>query len=417
MTVFGIKAFLAAGPPIGRERKVSDGGGLYIVVTRKGASIWVLRFSLAGRPRNYSIGAYPVVTLEEARRQRDQIKAQIAQGVDPVAARRVRRATLAIASDNTFTTAYLAWLDKKAVEWSAIHLKTSKQAIERDVLPKLGRLPVGEITPALLTPVIEAIAKRGAVDTAYKILQHCSGIFRLSQAKGWCKDNPAIPIHEVLPRRKNGLGMPAVLDFPGLGEILRKADTARLSPAVRMAHRLAAFSTARMGNVTQAEWSEFHLDEETPYWLIPRRKMKAHDRPHDHKIILCRPIAQELLAWRTLMDGDGYLFPTPTRAGNGDQPISREAVEKAYRETLGLKDRHTPHGWRAAFSTLAKDNGFSRDVVELALDHVHDNDVVRAYDRGERMAERIKLMDWWGDHLAAAQLGGNLVPFRAKTAA
>ena len=330
-------------------------------------------------------------------------------------ARRLRRATAVVDTDNSFENAYRVWLTKKEQEWSAIHRKISNRAFERDVLPRLGKLPVGEITSSLLSVVVEDIAKRGAIDTAFKVLQHCSGVFRLAQAKGWCQNNPAEPVREVLPKRKATGGMPAILDFPGLGEILRKADAARLSPAVRMAHRLAAFTTARMGNVTLAEWSEFHLNEEPAVWIIPRPKMKARDRPHDHKIILCTQIVEEIKTWRTLASGNDWLFPSPTIPGLADpklyrnetvRPISREAVEKAYRATLGLKDKHTPHGWRAAFSTLAKDNGFGRDVVELALDHVHDNDVVRAYDRGERMAERIRLMTWWGEQLMGAQRGG-----------
>ena len=78
--------------------------------------------------------------------------------------------------------------------------------------------------------------------------------------------------------------------------------------------------------------------------------------------------------------------------------------------TLGLKDKHSPHGWRSAFSTLARDNGFARDVVELALDHAHDNEVARAYDRGERFTQRVELFNWWGEQLAAAQRGARVIP-------
>jgi integrase len=102
---------------------------------------------------------------------------------------------------------------------------------------------------------------------------------------------------------------------------------------------------------------------------------------------------------------DGYLFRSPV----GRKHITRESLEKAYRVTLGQDGKHSPHGWRAAFSTLARDHGLERDVVELTLDHIHDNDVVRAYDRGERLQQRIRLMNWWGDQLIRAQRG-DVVP-------
>jgi hypothetical protein len=89
--------------------------------------------------------------------------------------------------------------------------------------------------------------------------------------------------------------------------------------------------------------------------------------------------------------------------------IGRESIEKAYWVTLALDGKHSPHGWRAALSTLACDHGFARDVVELALDHAHDNEVARAYDRGERFDQRVTLFNWWGDQLAAAQRGARVV--------
>lgn len=83
-----------------------------------------------------------------------------------------------------------------------------------------------------------------------------------------------------------------------------------------------------------------------------------------------------------------------------------------YRVTLGLEGKHSPHGWRSSFYTLVRDNGIVRDVGELALDHAHDNEVARAYDRGERFDERIKLFNWWGKQLSAAQHGATIIPLK-----
>jgi integrase len=179
---------------------------------------------------------------------------------------------------------------------------------------------------------------------------------------------------------------------------------------VRLAHRLLAFSGVRVSNVIGAEWPEFDLDGETPTWTIPRAKMKARDRHHDHKVILGPTIAAELRKWRQTIGGKGYAFKSPI----GNKHITPESLEKAYRDTLSLKDKHTPHGWRAALSTLARENGFERVVVELALDHVHDNEVVRAYDRGQRLEQRVKLMQWWDAQLSMAQRGADVVPLRGS---
>ena len=325
-------------------------------------------------------------------------------------ARRVEKAAATTASDNTFGAVADDWFAKQRGDWSEVHYRKSKRAFDRDVRPLLGRLPVAEITTPMLAAIIESIRRRGARDTAAKVLWHCSSVFRLAQARGLCSANPAEPVKELLDRKKKTTPMPAVLELPGLGEILRSALKARLSRAVYLAHRLCAFSAARISNVVQAEWKEFDLDASPPMWIIPRGKMKAQDRNHDHKIILPEAITAELSEWRKLWGGRGYVFPSR----DGRSHISRESVEKAYRVTLKLADKHTPHGWRAAFSTLARDHDFDRDVVELALDHIHDNEVVRAYDRGERLQQRMKLMAWWGSQLVRAEHGSDVVPIRAS---
>lgn len=134
--------------------------------------------------------------------------------------------------------------------------------------------------------------------------------------------------------------------------------------------------------------------------------MKITTRDIDHRVPLSPEIADELRRWYEMFGRKGFVFPSP----QGGKHIGRESIEKVYRVTLGLNGKHSPHGWRSAFSTL------TRDVVELALDHVHDNEVARAYDRGERFDDRIKLFNWWGKQLATAQHGTMVIPLKSKIA-
>lgn len=410
LTDRSIKAFIkpSSGNPDGKK-KLSDGGGLYLTRTPAGTPVWRLKYRLDGRERLYSIGPYPDVTLEQARRERDLAKAQLRDGRDPVRARDLRRAEAATASEDTFGAIASEWIAQRRRDWSDVHALKSQRALERDVFPALGKLPVAEITPAMVAIVVEKVMDRGVRDTASKLLQHIASIFRFAQAKGRCRDNPAEPVKELLPRRGQTAPRPALLDVAELRDVLRRADVAPISPAVRLAQRLCAFTAARIGNVVEAQWSELDIEAAPPSWTIPRSKMKARDRQHDHTVLLGGTIADELRTWKERTGGSGYVFPSPA----GNDHITRESLEKAYRVTLGLAKKHTLHGWRAAFATLARDAGFSRDVVELALDHVHDTEVARAYDRGERMDERLRLMRWWdavlrGDSRSAAEIVNKL---------
>lgn len=396
LTDKAIKAFAAKAE---RGKKLADGGGLYLFVTPAGGVTWRIKYRLGGKEKVYSVGPYPTVSLSGARVELGEVKSLLLEGKDPVSARRVNRAVAAVDTDNTFKAVAADWLNMKKREWSARHFVNSARALERDIYPAIGKLPVSEISPAMVAQAIEKITKRDVLETATRILQHVNGVFRYAQAKGLCRDNPAGPAREIVPRKKDSGRLPAFTDWAPLGDVLRRAELARLSRPVRMAHRLCAFSAGRIGNIVNAEWREFDLDVAQPVWTIPRSKMKVATRDLDHRVPLCAEIADELRHWRKLSNGKGFLFPSPT----GGRHIGRESIEKAYRVTLSLEGRHSPHGWRSAFSTLARDNGFARDVVELALDHVHDNDVARAYDRGERFSQRIELFSWWGQQLAAAQ--------------
>lgn len=407
--------------------KLSDGDGMYLMVTPAGTPVWRVKYRHGGKEGVYAIGTLQEFSLAQARAERDKVRGDLREGRDPIQARDTRQKTNVDASEQTFEAVARDWLRKQKKQWSAIHYDKSERALERDVFPEVGKLPVRDIRPAMVSKIIEDIAHRGAIDTAGKVRQHIGGIFRLAQAKGLCdyKENPADPAREIIPKKPKLRRRPAFLKWTELGDVLRKGETAHLSPVVRLAHRLLAFSSARISNVVQAEWKEFSLEADPPLWVIPRKKMKSQDREHDHKVILGPTIAAELREWRGLGKGKGFVFPSPA----GGDHISREALEKAYRVTMKLEGKHTPHGWRSALSTLARDKGeekdkagkvispaFERDVVELALDHIHDNAVVRAYDRGERLEQRIRLMTWWDGELSRAERGADVLPIGAKAA-
>lgn len=149
------------------------------------------------------------------------------------------------------------------------------------------------------------------METATRVLQHLNSVFGYAQAKGLCRDNPAAPVREVLPRKKTVNRMPALLDFVSLGRVLCEADMARISHSVRIAQKLCAFTAARIGNVITAEWNEFVLDEKQPIWIIPRAKMKVNSRDIDHRIPLGEEITDELLHWKQMTGGNGFVFPSP----------------------------------------------------------------------------------------------------------
>lgn len=397
-----VKAFIAkARAGTASKQKLADGGGLYITLTPSGTPVWRIKYRFDGKERVFAAGLYPDVSLEAAREQRAEVKAHLRAGRDPVQSRLVHRRAASLSSNSTFGGVASSWLDKQKRGWSGIHYSKSERALQRDVLPSLGDLPIDQISSAMVADVIEKVAARGADETAGRILQHINGIFRLARSRGLIRENVAADVREVLPKRKRRPGRPALITFGELRDVLRRADLAPISPAVRLANRLIAFSAQRIGNVVAATWDQFDLESATPTWTIPREQMKVRDRDGDHRVPLGPTITVGLLDWQRVTNGKGVVFPSPT----GKRPfVGREAIEKLYSEILNLDGKHSPHSWRTAFSTLSREVGdFDRDVVELALDHVSDGKVVRAYNRAQRFDQRIRLARWWDAQLCGPE--------------
>lgn len=393
-------------------QKISDGGALYLLRTPAGSAAWRINYRHGGRYRTYAIGLYPTIGLAEARQERDRVKQLLTRGIDPVFAKREERVrnianTKAGAEGpKTFQQFALEWLERRAIKksWSEVHKRQVRQSLERYLFPRIGSVPVASVTLDMLSEAVTPLIKAKRYETAGKLLQNLTLIFKSARLRRHRADNPAEGLaDELIPTGQLPNRRPALTKFSELGDVLRRTELAPIAPQVRLALKLVAHSAARIGNVLEARWEEFDLDSDTPAWVIPRPQMKVKRRPFDHRVLLTATIAADLRAWRSFTGGKGYVFPAPAGASH----LRHETLEKVYRRTLGLHGKHSVHGWRASFSTLAKDSGlFSKDAVNLALDHVHDSDVALVYDRGERLEERKKLAAWWDSELSRAQNAG-----------
>ncbi len=196
LTDKAVKAFISKSE---NGKKLADGGGLHLFITPAGSATWRIKYRIDGKEKIYSIGPYSLITLAAARIELAEVKSLLLEGKDPVTERRVNRAINAANTDNTFQAIALEWFNMKKKEWSLTHFNKSLRAFERDIYPALGKLPIASITPAIVANTIETINKRDVLETATRILQHLNGVFRYAQAKGQCRDNPALAAREILP--------------------------------------------------------------------------------------------------------------------------------------------------------------------------------------------------------------------------
>ena len=368
--------------------KLFDTKGLFLLVTPQGSKLWRVKYRFAHKDQLLSLGAYPEVTLKQARVGRDEVRRQVTAGIDPSAARKALKATQA--GEGSFEVLAREWIHQFAPGWVPTHTSRVLRRLEVDLFPWIGARPVGEITAPELLQALRRIQARGALETAHRALQTCSQVFRYAIATGRATRDPAADLRGALPptRAKH---FPAITEPTAIGGLLRDLDGYQGSFVTRCALQLAPRLFVRPGELRRAEWAEFNLD--AAEWRIPAAKMKMRQ---EHIVPLswqCLNILRELQP----LTGQGrYLFPGLRSV---DRPMSENTVNGALRRLGYDQAQMTGHGFRSIASTLLNEQGWRSDVIERQLAHGERNKVRACYNRAEHLPERRQMMQAWSDYL------------------
>jgi len=353
--------------PREKPYKLFDERGLFMLVTPKGARWWRLKFRVAGKEKLLSLGVYPDVSLKAARKRRDDLRGQLADGVDPSVKRKAEKAATA----ESFEAVGREWFAKFSRNCAATHSEKINRRLVNDIFPWLGSRPVGEITAPELLACLRRIESRGALDTAHRAHQNCGQIFRYAIATGRAERDPAADLRGALPPVSGG-HFASITDPAGIGALLRAIDGYEGTLVARCALRFAPLVFVRPGELRQAEWSEFDLDKAE--WRIPAERMKA-------RVLHIVPLSSQALAiLRELQPFTGsgrYVFPslrTPAR------PMSENTINAALRRLGYDGDQMTGHGFRSMASTLLNEQGWNRDAIERQLAHGERDEVRAAYN-------------------------------------
>jgi len=388
--------------------KLSDGGGLQLWIMPTGSKLWHLAYrNSQGKQKKLAFGAYPTVTLTDARKKRDAAKALLASGIDPSQQRKLDKITKALTDAATFDAVAEEYLAKKTREGMAESTLKRLRSQLRYVSTAFGNRPLAEITtPEVLAP-LKKIDARGTHETATRTKELCGAVFRYGMATGRRKDDPTQALHGALTSHKVK-HRAAIIDPIVFGGLLRAVEDFDGQPTTKAALKLLALAFTRPGELRNAEWNEF--DFEKAVWSIPAGRMKMR---REHQVPLSRQ-ALEILKALQAITGDGkLLFP-----GNRSylQPISENTLNAALRRMGYTKEQMTAHGFRGSASTLLNESGkFSPDAIERALAHQDNDEIRRAYNRGAYWKERVEMAQWWADYIDTLRAGGKVITLRTAT--
>lgn len=189
--------------PTDKPYKLADGGGLYVEVYPTGGKLWRLKYRFGGKEKRLSFGAYPVVSLKDARERRDNAKRLLAGGIDPSIERKMQKAATVERAANSFETVGREWFARYSPTWAEGHATKIIRRLEADIFPWLGGRPIAEITAPEVLTVLRRIEARGALDTAHRAHQNCGQIFRYAVATGRAIRDPSGDLRGALPPAKH----------------------------------------------------------------------------------------------------------------------------------------------------------------------------------------------------------------------
>lgn len=378
--------------PKDKPYMLKDGGSLFVRIQPNGSKLWWYRYRLGNSPQTYSIGIFPKVTLESARKERDWARELIREGRDPVLEKRVKVASQIEQNEYIFEVVARDWM-KSNLQWSEGYADQVKNYFEKDVFPKIGKLPFEAIKTSHLRSIIQDVVERGAPTVAILIRQWCGQLYAYASGAGICDNDPTAVLKRSVKRPRVRHHPP--LSWTDIPDFLNRLDEDGGYRTTVLALRLMALTFVRTVELRKAHWREFDLN--SAIWIVPPERMKMRQ---PHIIPLSKQALVALQELYKLTGGGEVLFPSYRKPE--EKVMSPTTLNKAL-ERMGYLGRFSSHGFRSTATTLLGLLSYPENRVDLQLAHSkRKKDSSRApYDHTKYIASRKIIMQDWADILDA----------------
>ena len=376
--------------PMEKLYKLFDGGGLYLSVYPHGSKLWHMKVKQDnGKENILSFGKYPDISLDQARKLREEARKLKATGINPVQAKKAQKAATQERAANSFEVIAREWFERQRSSWVESHATRVISRLQTDVFPWIGSRPISEITAPEYLSVFRRIEERGAVETAHRVKSICGQVQRYAVATGRADSDPTGALKGALPPVK-AKHFAAVTEPKQVAELLRMIDGYTGTFTVVCALKLAPLVFVRPGELRSAEWAD--IDFDGAEWRYTVTKTKSQ-----HIVPLSKQALTILRELHAVTGKGRYLFPGARTNG---RPVSDNAINAAFRRMGIGKDEMTAHGFRAMARTILDEVlGFRQDLIEHQLAHAVKDALGRAYNRTSHLKERKKMMQDWADYL------------------
>ncbi|EBW1618173.1 DUF4102 domain-containing protein [Salmonella enterica subsp. enterica serovar Kottbus] len=370
-----------------KDLTLHDGDGLFLIVKTSGKKLWRFRYQRPATKQRtmMGLGAFPALSLADARGLRADYLALLANGIDPQIQAEAVEEEQKIALNSIFSTVAANWFQLKSKSVTPDYAKDIWRSLQKDVFPAIGEIPVQQIKARTLVEALEPIKARGALETVRRLVQRINEIMIYAVNTGLIDANPASGIGMAFekPKKQN---MPT-LRPEELPKLMRSLIMSNLSVSTRCLIEWQLLTLVRPSEASGARWTEIDLD--TKLWTIPAERMKAK---REHVVPLSPQALDILEVMKPISAHREYVFPS---RNNPKQPMNSQTANAALKR-IGYGQKLVAHGLRSIASTAMNEAGFNSDVIETALSHVDKDEVRRAYNRALYIEQRKELLSWWG---------------------
>ncbi|EZQ15630.1 integrase [Halopseudomonas bauzanensis] len=379
-----------------KDYVMGDGDGLQMRIRINGSKLWNFNYyhPLTKKRLNMGLGAYPEISLSQARKMTIEARELIATGIDPKEHRDQVRQEQRAATEHTLEKVAEAWFDLKKENVTAAYAEDIWRSLTLHVFPDIGQTPISKITAPKVIDLLRPLETKGSLETVKRLSQRLNEIMTYAVNSGLIHANPLSGIRAVFkkPKKQNM----ASLRPDELPELMVALANASIKRTTRALIEWQLHTMTRPVEAATTRWSD--IDLEKKIWTIPAERMKKR-RPHTIPLSL-----QALAILEALKPYSGhreYVFPADR---NPRDHCNSQTANMALKR-MGFGGRLVSHGMRSLASTTLNEQGFDPELIEVALAHVDKDEVRSAYNRADYIERRRPMMEWWSRHIQQAATG------------
>lgn len=382
-----------------KNYKLNDGQGLSLFVKANGSKTWRFDFRYGGQYKTMSFGVYPLITLKEARKKKEEARELLAKNLNPISEKRLKKASESLTLQNVIDE----WMELRKKSASENTIKSNKRIL-KNVTDWLGNISLKDIRRIDIVETLQKVQKRGVIETSHRLLSLINKIYMYAVTKEYIEHNIIADIDKksvLIPNKKDN-HLPALTDPKDIKKLLIDinsiAEKYKCDISTIYIFKIIPYVFVRSESIRLMCWQD--LDLENGIWEIPKEKMKMKIDfvcPLPHQAV---KIIKEIEPYSR--HRSKYVFPSSQK---NDRGISGATLSDNLNK-LGYQNRHTFHGFRSMFSTIAhelyKEHGFHSDIIEVCLAHKERNKVKAAYNRVSKYKyfdEKKELIQWYADWL------------------